>query len=78
MPTPKEKNEAFPSPYPPCNVVPLFKLLVENNKHPNFEGRGEGWVWILLISEAINPAFKDSVSTIWSPIVARGVKDRRS
>ena len=30
------------SPYPPCNVVPLFELPVENNKHPYFEWRGGG------------------------------------
>ena len=30
----------------PCNVVPLFELPVENNKHPNFEWRGGGGLWI--------------------------------
>ena len=35
--TSRRGNKAFPSPSPPCNVVPLFKLLIENNKHPNFE-----------------------------------------
>ena len=35
--------KAFPSPSSPCNVVPLIELLIENNKHPNFEpGRGKG------------------------------------
>ena len=24
---------------PPCNVVPMFELPIENNKHPNFELR---------------------------------------
>ena len=38
----KGKNVAFPSPSPPYNVVLLFKLPVENNKHPNFECREEG------------------------------------
>ena len=39
---------------------------------PTLNG-GEGeWVWIVLFSE-VNP-FKDSVSTILSPIVAAGVK----
>ena len=33
---------AFPSSSPPCNVVPMFKLPIENNKHPNFERRGQG------------------------------------
>ena len=29
-----------------CNVVPLLELPVENNKHPNFECREGGGVWI--------------------------------
>ena len=41
--TSKEKNIAFPPPSPPFNVVPLFELPLENNKHPNFEWRGQGW-----------------------------------
>ena len=32
----------YPFSCPPCNVVMLFELPVENNKHPNFEWRGEG------------------------------------
>ena len=36
------KKIAFPPPSPPCNVVPLFKLSSENNKHSNFEWRGQG------------------------------------
>ena len=33
---------AFPSPSLPCNVVRLFELPEENNKHPNFAwGSGE-------------------------------------
>ena len=40
--TSKEENIAFPPPSPPCNVVPLFKLPLENNKHPSFEWRGQG------------------------------------
>ena len=40
--TSKEENIAFPPPSAPCNVVPLFKLPLENNKHPNFEWRGQG------------------------------------
>ena len=36
----KGENIAFPPPSPPCNVVPLFELHTENNKHPNFEWRG--------------------------------------
>ena len=38
--TSKEENIAFPPPSPPCNVVRLFKLPLENNKHPNFKWRG--------------------------------------
>ena len=40
--TSKGDNIAFPSPSPPSNVVPLFKLPIENNKHPTFEWRGQG------------------------------------
>ena len=35
--TSRRGKKAFPPPSPPCNVVPLFELPVENNKHPNFE-----------------------------------------
>ena len=49
--TSKEEIKAFPPPSPSCNVVPLFELPVENNKHPNFERRGEGGEWIVLFSE---------------------------
>ena len=41
--TSKEENIAFPPPSPPLNVVPLFELPLENNKHPNYEWRGPGW-----------------------------------
>ena len=41
--TSKEENIAFPPLSPPFNVVPLFELPLENNKHPNFEWRGQGW-----------------------------------
>ena len=57
----------FSSPSPPCNVVPLFELPIENNKHPNFEWRGGGGVWILLFSEVT--LFEHNVSTILSPVV---------
>ena len=40
--TSKGENIAFPPPSHPCNVVPMFKLPIENNKHPNFEWRGQG------------------------------------
>ena len=38
----KRRKYSFPPSSPPCNVVPLFYLPVENNKHPNFEWRGQG------------------------------------
>ena len=38
----KRRKYSFPPPSPPCNVVPLFQLPIENNKHPNFEWRGQG------------------------------------
>ena len=38
----KGGNIAFPPPSPPCNVVQLFKLPIENNKHHNFEWTRQG------------------------------------
>ena len=38
----KREKYSFSPPFPPCNVVPLFELPIENNKHPNFEWRGQG------------------------------------
>ena len=63
----KGENKAFSPPSPPCNVVLLFKLPIENHKHPNFEWRGGGGVWILLFSEVT--LFECNVSTTLSPIV---------
>ena len=40
--TSKGGNIAFSPPFPPCSVVPMFELPIENNKHPNFEWRGQG------------------------------------
>ena len=37
----KGRKYNFPPPSPPCNVVPLFWLPIENSKHPNFEWRGQ-------------------------------------
>ena len=34
---PVSENKAFPSLPTPCNVVPLFQLPVENNKHPTLQ-----------------------------------------
>lgn len=46
-----DNNIAFPPRLPPFNVVLLFELPVENNKHPNFEWRGgEGKGFELLCS----------------------------
>ena len=38
--TSKGGNIDFPPLSPPCNVVPMFELPKEKNKHPNFEWRG--------------------------------------
>ena len=38
----KRRKYSFPPPSPPYNVGPLFQLPIENNKHPNFEWRGQG------------------------------------
>ena len=53
LPTSKGEIKAFPPPFPPCNVVLLFELLVENSKHTSFEWRGgEGkGVQFVLFSE---------------------------
>ena len=40
--TSKREKIAFPPLSPPCNVVQLFELPLENKKHPNFEWRGQG------------------------------------
>ena len=40
--TSKGGNIAFPPPSPPCNAVLMFKLPIQDNKHPNFEWRGQG------------------------------------
>ena len=50
----KGENNAFPSPPPPYNVVPLFELPIENNKHPRGQGRG---VDGLAYSNTISPRF---------------------
>ena len=34
----KGENKASPPPPPQHNIAPLFKLPVENNEHPNFNG----------------------------------------
>ena len=57
-----------PPPSPPCNVVPLFELPLENKKHPNFEWRGQGRGVDSYVSEVT--LFEYNVSTILSPTVA--------
>ena len=53
LPKLKGENKAPPPPpSPSCNVVSLFELPVENNKHPYFEwrggeGRGVDWFFFL-------------------------------
>ena len=37
-----KRRKYSPPPSPPCNVVPLFELPIENNKRPNFEWMGQG------------------------------------
>ena len=60
--TSKGENIAFPPPFPPCNVVPLFELTYRNTPTLNRE------VWIALFYE-VTP-FEYNVSTILLPIVA--------
>ena len=38
----KRRKYSFPPPSPLCNVVLMFELPIENNKHPNFDWRGQG------------------------------------
>ena len=64
----KGEKIMFPHPSPPCNVVPLFELPLENKKHPNFEWRGQGRGVDSYVSEVT--LFEYNVSTILSPIVA--------
>ena len=61
---------AFPPPSPPCNVVPLFELSLENKKHPNFEWRGQGRGVNSYVSEVT--LFEYNVSPILSPIAHKG------
>ena len=66
----KTENKAFPSLPPPCNVVLLFGIPIENSKHLNFEWRGgERGVncFVLKVTQ-----FEDNVSSILSPIVDDG------
>ena len=62
-----KKENAFPSPPPSSNVVLLFELPAQNNKHPNFEWKGGEGLWIVLFSEVT--LFEDNVSTTLSRIV---------
>ena len=66
--TSKGEKIAFPPLSPPCNVVPLFELPLENKKHPNFEWRGQGRGVDSYASEVT--LFEYKVSTILSPMVA--------
>ena len=68
--TSKGEKIAFPPPFPPCNVVPLFELPLENKKHPNFEWRGQGRGVNSYVSEVT--LFEYNVSTILSPIAHKG------
>ena len=79
LPKLKGENKAPPPPpSPSCNVVSLFELPVEHNKHPYFEWRGgEGRGWIGFFSEVtlfecicfLGKLYGYNVSTILSPIV---------
>ena len=64
------ENKGFSPPSPPCNVVPLFELPIENNKHPDFE-RKEGGVWILFFP--VVTLYEYNVSTVLSLNV--GIRD---
>ena len=50
----KRGKNAFPPPSSPYNVVPLFELPIENNKHPRGQGRG---VDCLAYLNTISPRF---------------------
>ena len=64
----KEEISLFLPPFPPCNIVPMFELPTENNKHPKFEWRGRGGRRIPLLSEVT--LFEYDVSTILLLIVS--------
>ena len=69
LPAKKKRKKILYPPQPPCDVVPLFKLPVENNNHPNLRWRrkrGGGGGGIVLFFE-VTP-FKDNVSGILLPI----------
>ena len=46
----------------------MFELPIENNKHPNFEWRGEGRGADSFVLGEVT-LFEDNVSTMLSPIV---------
>ena len=67
--TSRGENKAFPPTSPPCNVVPLFELSKENNRHPTFEWRGGGrGVDSFVVSVVI--LFEYNVPTILLPIAS--------
>ena len=74
----KRRKYRFSSdpPFSPCNVVPMFELPIENNKHPNFEWRGQGrgvnsfvlWgcpIWLQCLNNFVAD-FRVSTYIIWS------------
>ena len=71
----RRKYRFFSPPFSPCNLVPMFGLPIENNKHPNFEWRGQGrgvdsfvlWVcpiWVQCLNNFVAD-FRVSTYIIW-------------
>ena len=65
----------FPPPFSPCNVVPMFELPIENNKHPNFQWMEQGrgvesfvlWgcpIWVQCLNNFV-ANFRVSTYIIW-------------
>jgi len=58
----KGENLALPPPYPPCTVLPLFELPIENKLTPNLNEGDRGGVWISLFSEVTLLEYNDSTN----------------
>ena len=75
----KGEKIMFPPPSPPCNVVPLFELPLENKKHPNFEWRGQGrgvdsyvlWsypIWVQCLNNFVADCRTNDLKNFYKPV----------
>ena len=74
--TSKGGNIAFLPPSPPCNVVPMCELPIENNKHPNFEWRGQGRVTDSFVLQSYPIWVECSCLQLWLRQIPRQNKEK--